>query len=38
MEKMPKVQFGEGPNSVWVPEFQVADKLIAPLQNIGEGT
>lgn len=36
-EKMPKVQFGEGLTSVWVPEFQVADKLIAPLQNIGEG-
>lgn len=30
---MPKVQFGEGPMTVWVPEFSVIDRLVAPLQN-----
>jgi hypothetical protein len=32
---MPKVQFGEGSTSVWVPEFRVADRLIAPLHGTG---
>lgn len=27
-----KVQFGSGPTSVWVPQFQIADRLIAPLR------
>ena len=35
MATMPKVQFGEGPTSVWVPEFSVTDRLIAPLQSAG---
>lgn len=33
--KMPKVQFGEGPTSVWIPEFSIADRLIAPLLGAG---
>jgi hypothetical protein len=28
-----KVQFGAGPTSVWDPRFQVADRLIAPLEQ-----
>jgi len=31
---MSKVQFGTGSTSVWVPQFGVADRLIAPLQSI----
>ena len=27
-----KVQLGSGSNSVWVPQFQIADRLIAPLR------
>lgn len=30
---MPKVQFGKGPAAVWVPEFRIVDRLIAPLQS-----
>lgn len=30
---MPKVQFGKGGQAVWSPEFQVVDRLIAPLQS-----
>ena len=30
---MPKVQFGKGAQAVWSPEFQVVDRLIAPLQS-----
>jgi hypothetical protein len=30
----PKVQFGNGERSVWVPEFHVLDRLILPLQQI----
>jgi hypothetical protein len=29
--RLVKVQYGEGPNTVWAPRFQVADRLIAPL-------
>jgi hypothetical protein len=35
MTNMPKVQFGEGPETVWAPEFSVVDRLIAPLQDVG---
>ena len=31
MTSMPKVQFGEGSTVVWVPEFRIADRIIAPL-------
>ena len=31
---MPNVQFGSGPTSVWVPQFKVADRIIAPLQMV----
>lgn len=31
--QLAKVQFGTGPASVWVPQFQVADRLIAPLTD-----
>ncbi len=30
---LPKVQFGEGPRSLWVPQFHVVDHLIFPLQQ-----
>ena len=33
--KMPKVQFGDGPTSVWISEFSIADRLIAPLLGAG---
>ena len=32
---MPKVQFGEGPKTVWAPEFSVVDHLVVPLQSAG---
>ena len=35
MTNMPKVQFGEGPKTVWAPEFSVVDRLIAPSQDAG---
>jgi alpha-amylase/alpha-mannosidase (GH57 family) len=35
MTNMPKVHFGEGPKTVWAPEFSVVDRLVAPLQNAG---
>ena len=35
MTNMPKVQLGDGPISVWVPEFRIADRLIAPLWRTG---
>jgi len=28
---MPTVQFGNGPEAVWAPEFRIVDRLIAPL-------
>jgi hypothetical protein len=34
MDTMSKVQFGDGPTSVWVPQFKIADRLIAPLQGV----
>ena len=33
MMNRPKVQFGEGPKTVWAPAFGVVDHLIAPLQS-----
>lgn len=30
---MPKVQFGKGPHAVWVPEYRIVDRLLAPLQD-----
>lgn len=35
MTSMSKVQFGEGPTMLWVSEFQVADRIIAPLIDTG---
>jgi hypothetical protein len=30
---MPTVQIGKGPDAVWVSEFRIVDRLIAPLQS-----
>lgn len=30
---MPTVQFGSGPDAVWVREFRIVDRLVAPLQG-----
>jgi hypothetical protein len=30
---MPKVQFGNGPEAVWVPDFRIVDRLVTPLRR-----
>jgi hypothetical protein len=30
---MPKIQFGTGPSGVWVPQYRLTDRLIAPLSE-----
>jgi hypothetical protein len=35
VEAMPKIQFGTEPGGVWVPDFRLNDRLIAPLRHAG---
>ena len=32
-DRMPVVSFGDGPTTVWSPDFRVNDRLVAPLQE-----
>lgn len=32
-DRMPVVSFGDGPTTVWSPDFRVNDRLVAPLQQ-----
>lgn len=33
VKAMPKIQFGTGRSGVWVPEFRLTDRLVAPLRD-----